>query len=84
MKIWFDLSNSPHINMFRTMIRDLQRSHEVIVTSRPLANTEDLLRMHNQGMEHLQSLLINAHHSAYDALLSFWLVSMSVVGRHVG
>ncbi|WP_273028148.1 DUF354 domain-containing protein [Massilia timonae] len=46
MKIWFDLSNSPHINMFRTMIRDLQRSHEVIVTSRPLANTEDLLRMH--------------------------------------
>ncbi|AWL07173.1 DUF354 domain-containing protein [Massilia oculi] len=46
MKIWFDLSNSPHINMFRTMIGDLQRSHEVIVTSRPLANTEDLLRMH--------------------------------------
>ena len=47
MKIWFDLSNSPHINMFRAMIRDLQRSHEVIVTSRPLANTEDLLRMHD-------------------------------------
>jgi len=47
MKIWFDLSNSPHINMFRAMIRDLQRSHEVIITSRPLANTEDLLRMHN-------------------------------------
>ena len=47
MKIWFDLSNSPHINMFRAMIRDLQRSHEVIVTSRPLANTEDLLRIHH-------------------------------------
>lgn len=47
MKIWFDLSNSPHINMFRAMIRDLQRRHEVIVTSRPLANTGELLRMHN-------------------------------------
>lgn len=47
MKIWFDLSNSPHINMFRAMIRDLQQDHEVIVTSRPLANTGELLRMHN-------------------------------------
>ncbi len=62
MKIWFDLSNSPHINMFRTMIRDLQRSHEVIVTSRPLANTEDLLRMHHiahtpVGMHYGRSLV---------------------------
>ena len=27
MKIWFDLSNSPHINMFAALIRDLQREH---------------------------------------------------------
>lgn len=47
MKIWFDISNSPHINMFRAMILDLKREHQVIVTSRPLANTEALLRMHN-------------------------------------
>lgn len=47
MKIWFDISNSPHINMFRAMILDLQQDHEVVVTSRPLANTEALLRMHN-------------------------------------
>jgi len=47
MKIWFDLSNSPHINMFRSMILDLQQAHEVIVTSRPLANTVELLRIHN-------------------------------------
>jgi predicted glycosyltransferase len=32
--------------MFRAMIRDLQQSHDVIVTSRPLANTGELLRMH--------------------------------------
>jgi uncharacterized protein len=46
MKIWFDLSNSPHINMFAALIRDLERSHEVIITCRPLANTIDLLDLH--------------------------------------
>jgi hypothetical protein len=50
MKIWFDLSNSPHINMFRSMIRDLQRQHEVVMTCRPLANTVELLQMH--GLAH--------------------------------
>jgi predicted glycosyltransferase len=46
MKIWFDLSNSPHINMFAAMIRDLERDHEVVITCRPLANTIDLLDLH--------------------------------------
>jgi predicted glycosyltransferase len=46
MNIWFDLSNSPHINMFRLMISELQEHHRVIVTCRPLANTIDLLKMH--------------------------------------
>ncbi|MGD2033586.1 MAG: DUF354 domain-containing protein [Bacteroidales bacterium] len=46
MKIWFDLSNSPHINLFSAMIKDLQRDHEVIITCRPLANTIDLLDLH--------------------------------------
>ncbi len=44
MKIWFDISNSPHINMFEYLMKDLTREgHEIIVTSRPLANTIDLL-----------------------------------------
>jgi predicted glycosyltransferase len=44
MKIWFDLSNSPHINLFHDLIKDLEKSgHEVIITCRPLANTIDLL-----------------------------------------
>lgn len=46
MKIWFDLSNSPHINMFAALIRELQLEHEVIITCRPLANTVDLLELH--------------------------------------
>ena len=51
MKIWFDLSNSPHINMFHDMIRELEsRNHEVIITSRPLANTVELLDQ--RGLKH--------------------------------
>lgn len=47
MKIWFDLSNSPHINLFARMIRDLEaEGHEVVITCRPLANTVDLLQLH--------------------------------------
>ncbi|HVT86774.1 MAG TPA: DUF354 domain-containing protein, partial [Chitinophagaceae bacterium] len=38
------LSNSPHINLFYDLIRDLENEgHEVIITCRPLANTIDLL-----------------------------------------
>jgi uncharacterized protein len=46
MKIWFDISNSPHINLFSSLIRDLMQEHEVIITCRPLANTVDLLDLH--------------------------------------
>ncbi|MFN5422082.1 MAG: DUF354 domain-containing protein [bacterium] len=51
MKIWFDLSNSPHINMFYDMIKDLENEgHTIIITSRPLANTLELLKEKN--LEH--------------------------------
>lgn len=43
MKIWIDLTNSPHVNFFSGMIRELKQSHEVLLTCRPLANTIDLL-----------------------------------------
>jgi uncharacterized protein len=46
VKIWFDLSNSPHINMFGAMIRDLEKEHDIVITCRPLANTIDLLDLH--------------------------------------
>ena len=47
MKIWFDLSNSPHINLFAHLIRELEgEGHEVVITCRPLANTIDLLDLH--------------------------------------
>ena len=46
MKIWLEISNSPHVNLFAEMIGDLAREHEVIVTARPLANTLQLLELH--------------------------------------
>jgi len=51
MKIWFDLSNSPHINMFHDLIWELESDgHEIIITSRPLANTVQLLDQ--RGLKH--------------------------------
>jgi predicted glycosyltransferase len=46
MRIWFDISNSPHINFFAAMIKELKGEHEIIITCRPLANTVDLLELH--------------------------------------
>jgi hypothetical protein len=51
MKIWFDLSNSPHINMFYDLIKELEsEGHEILITSRPLANTIELLNQ--KGLSH--------------------------------
>ena len=51
MNIWFDISNSPHINLFYALISQLEHEgHTIIITSRPLANTIDLLNQ--KGMLH--------------------------------
>lgn len=51
MRICFELSNSPHINMFYDLITELEsEGHEVIITSRPLANTIALLEQ--KGLRH--------------------------------
>lgn len=47
MKIWFDLTNSPHVHFFRELINDLKNEgHEIIVTSRDAANTVDLMKLY--------------------------------------
>lgn len=45
MRIWIDLTNSPHVNFFSAMIEQLQQHHEMILTCRPLANTIELLKL---------------------------------------
>jgi uncharacterized protein len=46
MKIWFDLTNSPHINFFSHVIEELEsQGHEIIITCRDLANTIELVEL---------------------------------------
>lgn len=45
MRVWFDLSNSPHINLFYGLIKELESRHTVFITCRPLANTIELLKL---------------------------------------
>jgi predicted glycosyltransferase len=58
MRIWFDISNSPHVNMFQYLIEELKtEGHEVLITSRPLANTVDLL-----NQKKIKHTIIGAHY----------------------
>ena len=45
MKIWVDLSNSPHALLFRPIVARLEElGHEVVVTARDNAQTVELAR----------------------------------------
>lgn len=58
MTIWFDLTNSPHINFFRQLMGELeQEGHTIIITCRPLANTIDLLDLY-----HMKYTVIGKHY----------------------
>jgi hypothetical protein len=62
LKIWIDLTNSPHVNFFAEIIRELSRNHEVIATCRPLANTIDLL-----DIEGFSYTVVGRHYGACKA-----------------
>lgn len=59
MNIWIDLTNSPHVNFFAAMIKELQAKHNVILTCRPLANTMDMMHMNG-----FQYHVIGKHYGA--------------------
>src|SRR5690349_5253828 len=47
MRVWIDITNSPHVLVFRPLIRILrERGHEVDVTAREYAQTLELLALH--------------------------------------
>lgn len=47
MKIWFDLTNSPHVHFFRGMMSELvNEGHDVVITTRDQANTLGLLDLY--------------------------------------
>src|SRR3954462_11613809 len=50
MRVWVDLTNSPHVLVMRPIIRALEREGaEVLVTARDFAQTLDLCRRHGLG-----------------------------------
>ena len=59
MRIWLEISNSPHINLFAGIIGDLAPEHDIVVTARPLANTVPLLELH--GIRHT---VVGRHYGA--------------------
>jgi uncharacterized protein len=47
VRVWIDITNSPHVLVFRPLIRILrERGHEVDVTAREYAQTLELLALH--------------------------------------
>ena len=47
MRVWIDITNSPHVPFFRPLIEILREDgHEVEVTSRAYAQTVELLALH--------------------------------------
>jgi uncharacterized protein len=51
MRVWIDITNSPHVLFFRPLIRLLQEDgHDVAVTAREYAQTLELLELH--GIAH--------------------------------
>ena len=57
MKIWIDVTNTPHVNVLMPIYRHLQRQgHEIIVTARDFSETVPLLRKNN-----IQPLIIGNH-----------------------
>lgn len=54
MKIWIDLTNSPHINFFKPFIKKWEEEgHQIIITARNLSNTIDLIRQNKWGFEEI-------------------------------
>jgi uncharacterized protein len=56
MKVWVDMTNSPHVLVFRPLIELLRaRGDEVLITSREYAQTQQLLELHGLESEVLGS-----------------------------
>ncbi|HSV92858.1 MAG TPA: DUF354 domain-containing protein, partial [Desulfobacterales bacterium] len=57
MRVWIDMTNSPHVLFFTPIIADLKRAgHEVTVTARRYAQTVELLEMRG-----IDATVIGAH-----------------------
>jgi len=73
MRVWIDITNSPHVRFFAPVIEDLERrGHEVAVTAREYAQTCDLLA--DYGIPHT---LIGRHRGRSLTLKAWGLLARS-------
>lgn len=56
MKLWFDITNTPHVHFFVPIIKHLESEHQIIVTARDFSETLPLLDSY--GIDYI---LIGAH-----------------------
>jgi predicted glycosyltransferase len=64
MRVWVDVTNSPHVLFFRPLVALLeQRGHEVTVTTREYAQTLELLERHDIPFE-----LVGPRHGGASAI----------------
>lgn len=47
MRIWIDITNTPHVNVLMPIIRHLETSNELIITARVFSETVPLLKKNN-------------------------------------
>jgi len=74
MRIWIDITNSPHALFFDPIIRDLHAAgHEVSVTARDYAQTVELL-----AQRKIEYTLIGRHRGAKSSAKAVGLLSRSV------
>jgi len=77
MKVWIDITNSPHVLFFRPLIRILrERGHEVEVTAREYAQTLELLALHG-----IEATVVGAHGGATGSRAGVGSTSRSRTGR---
>jgi len=46
LNVWFDLNNSPHINLFSGLLTELRADCQLTITCQDLSNTVGLLKLH--------------------------------------
>ncbi len=74
MRIWIDITNSPHVRFFAPLIAELEaRGHEVSVTAREYAQTVSLLER-----EEIPYVLIGRHRGKSLARKAWGLLSRSL------
>jgi predicted glycosyltransferase len=77
MKIWIDLTNSPHINFFKPLIKEWERDgNTILITCRDLANTIDLIQQNGWQYNEIGS---HAGKNYFKKIISFLIRTYKLI-----